>query len=354
MKILLTGNYNWHVPIMHNCAHALERHGCTVYRFDSEDRTHGALLTAMRIAKSLAKIVGKKKAVSEIFKRIIYNKRRDRLLNAIDLFKPDGLVVMRLGGFDVDTLQMLRRTIITACWMLEPRGLQSVREEMVGYDLYYSMHKFHERVGATYLPAFAQDPENFFTDSNVAKDIPVLFVGSWSPRRQQWIESLQPLASRLTIIGWKWKDKLGSKHPLYKCVKHDWTDVNGLRIWYQRADIVININRLDSNEATGGNLRLADVPACGTVLLTEHSDDLENHFISGKEIIEFRSQNQMYEKCVQLIEDPMLRYDISQAGLKALRRIGSYNERMLHLLSDIERIRNQPGKCSGRLVQTVN
>lgn len=337
MKILLAGNHEWNVPIVRNCADSLERLGCRVERFDSEDRTPSAVLAIMRIAKSFAKLIGKKTQLSRIFSDLIYRKRLKRFLEVVDSCSPDVVFVMRLNHFDVATMKKLRLRCKTVCWMLEPKDIEVVRQDIEGYDLYYSMHKSHQSVGAIYLPVFAHDPVHFAPQFS-EKDIPLLFVGSWSPRRQKWLELMAELSTFLTIIGGNWKKKLGKHHPLFDSVKEDWVGVEELKTWYQRAQVVINVNRIEVEDAAGGNLRLADVPACGTVLLTEYSDDLADYFDVRTEISTFGDKEGLVRLCRELLSRPDLRLRIETAGLLAMQRIGTYDDRMRVVLDDLNRL----------------
>lgn len=337
MKVLLAGNHEWNVPIVRNCADSLERLGCFVEKFDSEDRTPSLVLAMMRIAKSLAKLVGKKEQLSRIFSGLIYEKRLERFLQVVDSCSPDVIFVIRLNHFDVATMKKLRLRCKAVCWMLEPKGIDVIRQDIEGYDLYYSMHKSHQRVGAIYLPVFAHDPAHFVPQP-CEKDIPLLFVGSWSPRRQEWLEPMAEFARSLSIIGGNWKKKLGRDHPLFGSIKAEWVGIEELKKWYQRAQVVINVNRIEVENAAGGNLRLADVPACGTVLLTEYSDDLTDYFDAQTEIATFRDKDGLIRMCRELLSDPELRLRIETAGALAMQRIGTYDDRMRVVLDDLNRL----------------
>lgn len=348
MKVLIAGNFDSrYIPIAHNSADAFEALGCTVERFHSENTVPGTTYFFMRIAKSLAKLIGKKQILSDYFTHIIYKSRRKRFLNAVAEFGPDVVFVMQFNGFDSTTLCKLRESMVTVSWMLEPKTTEQVREDIKGYDLYYSMHKGHENAGATYLAAFAYDPITFQPGAK-SKDVPLLFVGSWSHRRQRWLESISELSSRLIIIGRHWRKQLGAGHPLFHSVVAEGVDIESLKFWYQRAQVVINIHRLevDSSNGEGGNLRLADVPACKTVLLTEYSVDLESFFDMKDEIVVFKTQKELKEQCVRLEGDSALRKDIEESGLRAVKRIGTYKDRMRVVLNDISKIKKYPSRVA--------
>lgn len=327
------------IPLTRRCADAFEALGCRVGRFDSEDRMRRGTGIAMRVAKSLAKPFGLKHRVAGAFAVTIYRRRRERLLAAAAAFAPDALLVVRGNHFDVETLAGLRRRARTACWFVRDQKRQAaMRAERGAYDLYYSMHRCHEAEGIPWLPAFAWEPDDYHPDAAVAKDVPLLFLGGWTARRQQWLESLGDLAPRLSLIGPHWRVRLGAAHPLQAAVKADWVQGEAVRRWYQRAQVVININQWDAGELSGANLRVADVPACGTVLLSEASPDLGDLFVAGEELAVFHDRAELRAQCAALLGDAALRRRIEAAGLAAVARLGTYRERMARVLHDLERL----------------
>lgn len=344
MKILVSGNYDGMIPVTPNCADALEELGHKVMRFDSEDRINSYISHLMQYAKSLAKLVGGKQALSNYFTQYISTKRHNKLLSTVAEFKPNMILVIRLNSFDAKTMLKLRRHSYTVCWMIEPKPFEIISADVPIFDLYYSMHHIHESIGAIYLPVFAYDKQNYFIDNSVTKDQPLLFIGGWSPRRQLWLEALNDLSDQLAIIGTRWTKKLGSQHPLYNAIRGDWVSGSELRHWYQRTRIVININRLDMNQLniSGSNLRTADVPACGTVLLTEYSSDLDQHFVIDEEIAVFHNPLEMREQCNVLLSNLNRWRLLVAAGISVTKNLGTYQDRMARILQDVATLSPKP------------
>lgn len=327
------------IPLTRRCADAFAALGCTVARVDSEDRIGRGAGIAMRAAKSLAKPLGLKHRVAGAFAERVYRRRRDRLLAAAAAFRPDALLVVRGNHFDADTLARLRRGVRLACWFVRDQKRQeAMRRERGSYDLYYSMHRSHEAEGIPWLPAFAWEPDDYRPDATVAKDVPLLFLGGWTARRQQWLEALGDLAPRLAIIGPHWRVRLGAGHPLLAAVRADWAQGEAVRRWYQRAQVVVNINQWEAGELSGANLRIADVPACGTVLLSEYSDDLADLFDTERELAVFRDPAGLRAQCAALLADPARRQRLEAAGLAAAARLGTYRDRMARVLDDLARL----------------
>lgn len=338
MKIMVCGDFQ-SIPLTRRCADALEALGCAVARFDSEDRVRRLPGIAMRLGRSLAKPLGLKRRVAGLFADALYRRRRERLLAAAEAFVPDAVLVVRGNHFDHETLARLHRRARTACWFVRDQKRQAaMRRERADYDLYYSMHRCHEAEGIPWLPVFAREPQDYRPDAAVAKDVPLLFLGGWTARRQRWLEALGGLAPQLALIGPHWRARLGPAHPLHRCVKADWVQGDDVRRWYQRAQVVININQWDAGELSGANLRIADVPACGTVLLSEYSDDLADLFRLDEELPVFRDPAGLHAQCAALLADAPRRRRIEAAGLAATARLGTYRDRMARVLDDLARL----------------
>lgn len=342
MRFLVAGDFR-SIPLTRGCADALESLGHKVIRVDSEDRIHPAIGILLKYSKSLAKLAGLKQRLSNFYVSKIYQIRRKRLIDAIEHAGLDAALVIRGNQYDLDTLKYLRTKAKTVCWFIRDQKRDAMlRDESGEFDLYYSMHSSHADRGFHYLPTFAYDADNYFPDDRIAKDIPLLFVGIWTPKRQLWLESIQEYSRQLIIIGPHWDSKLGLGHPLRNSVKGKWVGVSELRGLYQRAQVVVNINQWDASELKGVNLRAADVPACGTALLSEYSDDLYSHFDLGKEIAIFKTPAELKQQCAVLLNDNVRRNQIAAAGMAAAHRLGTYRDRMLTILNDLEQLPANP------------
>lgn len=343
MKVMVCGDYR-SIPLTRRCADALATLGCTVERFDSEDRVGRGQAIAMRLAKSLAKPFGRKQQLSEHFAAGIYRRRRDRFLAAVAASSPDAVIVVRGNHIDQAALAGLDPAIRKVCWFIrDHKRMAAIRAERPAYDLYYSMHRSHAGDGIAFLPAFAHEPEDYWPDAAVSKDVPLLFLGLWTPRRQQWLEALAAQAPQLAIIGPHWRSRLATNHPLRACVRADWVKGDDLRRWYQRSQVVININQWSAADLTGANLRVADVPACGTVLLSEYSDDLAGFFSLGEELLTFGDPDELRAQVTTLLADAARRQRLAAAGRASVLRLGTYRDRMARILADLQGL---PGRSA--------
>ncbi|MFX7033241.1 glycosyltransferase, partial [Acinetobacter baumannii] len=107
---------------------------------------------------------------------------------------------------------------------------------------------------------------NVFFSSNEQKDDRLLFVGAWSPDRQELIEQI-PLP--LTVYGKGW-DKLSKSNSIVHPHNIPLTEVAEL---YRTHRYILNvINK--KNIRQGMNMRCFEAPACGCILVSEYVEDL--------------------------------------------------------------------------------
>jgi spore maturation protein CgeB len=147
----------------------------------------------------------------------------------------------------------------------------------------------------TYLP-LAYNPDIFF-HSTTEKNDRLLFVGAWSPDRQQLLEQI-PLP--ITIYGKGW-DKLNKANSTIHPQNISLLAVADL---YQQHRYVLNvINK--TNIRQGMNMRCFEAPACGCILVSEYVKDLEYVFDVQKEIIFFTEPSQLQNKLNDTVINPL-------------------------------------------------
>ncbi|MHA3057156.1 CgeB family protein [Acinetobacter sp. ANC 4641] len=148
----------------------------------------------------------------------------------------------------------------------------------------------------TYLP-LAYNPDIFF-ESTLPKNDRLLFVGAWSPDRQELLEKI-PLPMSIYGKGW---DKLHKPNSSIHPHNIDLSEVADL---YRQHKYVLNvINK--KNIRQGMNMRCFEAPACGCILVSEYVKDLEFVFDVEQEIVCFSDPSELQFKLKHTIIDPAL------------------------------------------------
>lgn len=111
-----------------------------------------------------------------------------------------------------------------------------------------------------------------------------------------------------------------------------------LLLFYSQSRIGINfsLNENDKNKKTQMKLRMFEVPAARTLLLTEYHETIENFFEIDKEIIVFREENEMIQKMLFLLKNNNILEKISQNGYE---RVIKEHDSRIRLSKILEQIR---------------
>ena len=99
---------------------------------------------------------------------------------------------------------------------------------------------------------------------------------------------------------------------------------------YERS--TINLNATSMQMPTAVNQRVFDVPASGGLIITDAQEDALEHFEPGKEIVTYRSAEELQDKAQYFQENESERVAIIQAGHKRVQDCHTYKHRLSLLL----------------------
>lgn len=327
------------IPLGASCTRALQALNCEVLCFNSGINSP----LEKYFFKPVNKIfwnLGLKKI--DISKNSPWNNQRFRqklLENAVVEFKPDIIFILRGHGFDGEYLQYLQKKYgikkIAGWWVKGPKWFDLMLSEAKFYDHFFCIHKEGYTVEdkIEHLPAIALDdilyrPLHTGFDKQYTND--AVFVGSWTQRRQDIIEELTDYP--ISIYGPKWLRKNILNSTIRKMVKSDGIWGEELVELYNKTKIVINISQWDAPNLSGLNLRVFDIPACGTFLITDYSDGLKEFFRLGKEIETFKDKEELKDKIAYYLRNDDERERIALNGYKKVLSLGTYKDKMAELL----------------------
>jgi spore maturation protein CgeB len=81
--------------------------------------------------------------------------------------------------------------------------------------------------------------------------------------------------------------------------------------------------------------RTFEVPACGGFLLTADADNLSDYYVDGKEVVIFKSMNEMMEKAKYYLEHQEERDKIAKAGYERTIKEHTYEQRFKEIFSKL-------------------
>lgn len=254
-------------------------------------------------------------------KKILLNKdvyTANLLKKKLQAFQPDVVLIADLFYFNDHLLQVLADfPCKKAHWIgdfFDERLLKS--KDVI--DLFcFTDSSFIEDAQAMglnhaiYLP-LAYNPDVFFSN-NEQKDDRLLFVGAWSPDRQELIAQI-PLP--ITIYGKGW-DKLSKANSIVH--PHN-IPLNEVAELYRKHRYILNvINK--KNIRQGMNMRCFEAPACGCILVSEYIQDLNYAFDIKNEIISFENPQELQLK----LKDPIIN---AEAAMYKVQQSHTYKNRL--------------------------
>jgi spore maturation protein CgeB len=269
------------------------------------------------------------------------------LLDTFRDFRPDmALMIRGLFGIRIPTLETIRREARLFGWWIESDDRrESALEQAPLYDRFYFMNSALQReaVGRglehTAVLHHAVDSEAFFPIEGILKDIDLCFVGSWSESRNAALMTAYTVTRNIAICGRKWRKRLRG-HPLRRNVVGDYLSGEALVTLYNRSRIVLNHTGWgDPGTRSGFTMRILEVPACGSLLLTDFSEDMAPFVTPGEHVVVYRTPEEMAARIGELLANPALRAGIERAGRDRVRNHFGYGAVVDRLAEDYSALR---------------
>lgn len=309
------------------CADGLEQLGFEVIRagttFYTDKRLH------FRIAGTIARCIGIGKQRMPWMER---NRLHRALCNLIAAERPDYLLTISTIALDQRTLDFARSHGLKKSigWCVEgPSWIEERPDDPGKYDHYFTQF---DNGCFTKLDTLGFAPDLYRPLKDLSKGIQIVFVGRYETRRERYLKAI--LDQGLVIYGPRWNSH--GDPSLQSCLRGEeiWgEEINRL---YNRAKIVLNIPSWAPSYADTPNLRIVDVPATGSFLLTEDSEMTRRIFTPGEHIDIFSSPEELRDKVDFYLTHDAAREKIARAGYARVQELDSYREKMRYLLKCCE------------------
>jgi len=325
IKVLVVGKYNSLVHWTENTVEAFQQAGCSVGRFaiNGEDRVQ-ALYVKFRAALN-----GDHLSVMA-----------DRLECKLKTFQPD-LIVFVLGAWLPDSQFQVAQAVcpkaIKVGWVGDnfdrTQGVFAKYMDWVFYTDTHFMSLLCEQGyegHSSYLP-LAMDPKWFFPINSAIRSDKIVYVARHSPGREQFLRQIK---LPISIYGRKWKQlKLDSKHSPHDIHAYNFP-LKKLPLLYASSCAVLNIKN-ELNVAHGVNQRSFEPYGCQTPVLHDDVKDIDLCFEVGREILVYRSIDELHELHTKLTKDNLYAQSIGQAGYKRVMAEHTYVHRAMSMLRQL-------------------
>lgn len=216
---------------------------------------------------------------------------------------------------------------------------ERIRDAVPFYDRYFTwsqriVEKIDEKAGrpiGVFLP-FAADTDVIQPLFGTRHRYPVSFVGNWDPERQETVDRIGALFAekgmeKLRVFGLGWRGR-GAYVVDERQIGPRFVDV------LCRSAINLNLLRLQNKQAT--NLRTFEIPASGTFMLHEASEEAESFFRPAQEAEYFASAEELVDKVQFYLANAEARERIARAGYEKVYRGNTYRDRIVTLLRSLE------------------
>jgi spore maturation protein CgeB len=179
----------------------------------------------------------------------------------------------------------------------------------------------------TSLLHHAVDPSAFFPISGVEKMYDCCFVGGWSKRRQEYIEHALGVTDNIAIYGKNWKRKNRFNKKILRAIKGTYIGGYELVKLYNASRIVLNITTWgrEDNKNSGINMRVLEVPACRSFLLTDGSLDMESIIHPRKHVAVYEGIEDFKNKLNHYLRNEDERDAIAQEGYLHVTKHHTYD-----------------------------
>lgn len=256
-------------------------------------------------------------------------------------FRPDALFVIH--GLPFGNEMISKITVPRVGWHLEPRDdLPYLADNASAFDIYnsYSQHDVDVLAAAGYDSRYmchAVDPEEFHPEAGVPKTYDVTVVGNWSAWRDETLKAALEVTDNVAVYGgyWRRKSSIPGKtlRRIYKGFEITGAELNHL---YNSSRIVLNASRTPGS--AGLNMRFFEVPAAGSILLTDTVPELGKHFVPGMHLAMYRDTRELKTLLSELLGSAERQESMRRAGQQLVLAQHTYDLMAAHVMEQFREI----------------
>lgn len=255
-----------------------------------------------------------------------------RLLETVSHLSPDYLFVIKGETISARTIDTIKtRGISTINWFPDNVGSwHLVMQTARSYDHYASVcHYLSEKLNESgrktlYLPV-ADIADKFFVRTK--KKYNLVFAGHKTRKRELYFSIIKDLG--FDLWGYPhWKDSILAPH------YHGYLEVREMKQMFRLAKIVVNVSTAEEGIPISiANLKNFEATGVGTFVLSEFSPALAELFVENKEMVFFRTKEELRKKAIYYLNHDYEREKIALAGWRRTKKDHTYNKRLTKLFN---------------------
>lgn len=336
MRILIA--YHRNPPISAYLKRAFEALGHQVMLVYSDSNTNFDRQVIRRVNKlsHSLRIIPKSRVFFMEHPLAHLNYRSHLLRQAVVDFAPDVTLVIRGINFRPEALEFARQHSRLLGWWVEreDRNREALAQAAMFDHFFFfntsgvELFREHGFPGVSLLQHSVDTQA--FRKIEAEKKFDVCFVGGGSPRRQEYIRELaHQLPGRVVIYGAKWLKKNLFDAAVRSSLRGRYIEGEALNLLYNQSRIVLNITNwgnVSGGLRSGMTMRVLEVPATGSFLLTDGSRELASVLAPGEHCAVFDTVADCVAKVRHYLDNPVERERIAQAGYDHVRRHFDYQQ----------------------------
>lgn len=269
--------------------------------------------------------------------------RQRALEKIVRSFAPDLIYCLASWKYDFQRLKSYYKGLVAIHDLDGPRRLSPYDQDAFSQvDLpltaskYMVRHFAEKGIRLYYLPSAVDTayyaPMKMTEKERKAFSAPFSYIGRATERRAEYCKHL--VNKGIALYGNRWKtNKSAISAGLGRCVRLK-RDVKGLELVkiYQCSTAVLNIQQepLDQFRSIL-SLQCFAVPATGGCLIADYVEEADEAFEIGKEILVFRTKEELLELSEKCVKDPAFARSIGEAGRIRCQKCHTHEKRVTEL-----------------------
>jgi len=263
------------------------------------------------------------------------------LIEQIKFYKPDVVYFHDMNLMPADLLNAIKPYVKLIAGQIATPIEQKIPFNL--YDVIFSsfphyIKKFREAGLTAYYTPLAFDSRNLdsLNGAKYEKNILCSFVGGISAYHIEGNKLINEICANIPVQIWGYGvETLPQDSPIRT---HYNGEAWGKDMFNILSHSLVTINRHgEVAENYANNMRLFEATGCGTLLITDYKDNLDELFEIGKEIVAFRSNEEAIALTKYYITHPEEAIEIAKAGQKRTLSDHTYEKRMKKTAEILER-----------------
>lgn len=274
------------------------------------------------------------------------NYLNDKLYALYQAYRPDIVLLIRDSVFGHEALKKI--TCVKFGWWIESETrIQEVIDEMPFFDWYFCMNDRSVQAvkdagyEQTCYLQHAVDTDTFYPIPEINKRYDLCFVGGYTDERFELIKAALDVTSNIVIYGPGWKDKSRFNPKIRSLIKGESIRGAALNTLYNESWVVLNSTSWNAGTGvknSGMNMRLMEVPATGTCLLTDEILELDQYFDVGKDLLIYKDVEDFKHQLRRCLQDPACCEQIGKHGHATVTQKYTYIQTAEVLIRKFEEI----------------